>query len=332
MEQHQRVLDSTHRADAEIRCGWRSWKVHTKHLQKRLPSLYESLSANKQTFPDRNYTVFVSSDGPVALDDLLYWMYSVDAPQTTPLQRLGEWERTIRLWRIADKYNAFGLTDDICAIILSSRPMSQESTVNLVHIIKALNGSDADFHLQAAPLVKRLIWKNRSHIRDGRLDPALVPTPLVDPLLVKLLNEEVIESLHFREKAAYRNLYFFYWTGSLLRQIHSFDEEKPEDWWHLVAIWEMADRCEYTALSCHLWQTMIDTMSLRHIRNHVKVLRVTSPFIALSNGSYIAKLQIRFLQKILEECPLMIDQQNSWSHLPVLDALCMCDCCRGRIR
>jgi hypothetical protein len=245
-------FDSTHRADAEIRCGWRSWKVHTKHLQKRLPSLYESLSANKQTFPNCNATVFVSSDGPVALDDLLYWMYSVDAPQTTPLQRLGEWERTIRLWRIADKYDAFGLMDDICAIILSSRPMSQESPVNLVHIIKALNGSDADFHLQAAPLVKILIWKNRSHIRDGKLDPALVPTPLVDPLLVKLLNEEVIESLHFREKAAYRNLYLVYWTGNLLRQIHSFDEEKREDWWHLVAIWEMADRCEYTALSCHL--------------------------------------------------------------------------------
>jgi hypothetical protein len=78
--------------------------------------------------------------------------------------------------------------------------------------------------------VRRLIRENNSHVRDGRLDRALVPTPLVDPLLAKLLDEEAIDSLDFREKAAYRNLYFFYWTESLLQHTYSFDEEKPEDW------------------------------------------------------------------------------------------------------
>jgi hypothetical protein len=86
----------------------------------------------------------------------------------------------------------------------------------------------------------------------------------------------------------------------------------------------MADRCEYAALSRHLWQTMIDAMSLKHIRNPMTALRITGPFTALRNGHCNARLRERFLQKILEECPLKMDPQNSFSHLPVLDTLCMC--------
>ena len=311
-------------AKAEIRCGGMSWMLDLKILQDRLPKLLESFSKDQQLPDDDVHTVFLTTNDPGAVINLLYSVSAAEAPRTTPLQSDEDWEQIIRLWHVAYEYQADFVLNDIYAIILSSRVMSQMCSTSLVHVIKALNRASPVFYVQAAYFVKCLVSRNGNRIKAGLLDPALVKTPLVNDRVVKFLDEKIFNALTEREQEAYRNLYHFYWTSNLLRHISDYDTEKPEDWRELVALWRMALSCGYARLRRYVEREMIHTMSLRRIRNYMNLVEIIDVFIALGIGRYIASLQGRFVRKIGRECPVETNGYKFQALLSPPDALRKC--------
>jgi hypothetical protein len=134
--------------------------------------------AHRETHVDgEGCVILLNYDDPLALDGLLFWVYSGEPPYFMPLKNYQEWKTITGLWLIAAKYEASGLMDDISAIILSSKPPDWGSDEMLTDLVSIISQFPRKFQLQANLFLRRLLYACRERILAGELDELMSTMP-----------------------------------------------------------------------------------------------------------------------------------------------------------
>ena len=230
-------------------------------------------------------------------------MHSKQPFQAVPLSEVTDWQRMLRLWKMASKYAVQAVKDDIIAIISASRPSGSVSAKMLVDIVHIITDSDKKFNLQVARFTKRLMRRCVTPVTIDALDA-------LDGAIRFLIPLRKIEfrRMEVTGKVAYRNCFYFHWTNSLLWQISSFDVEKPEDWQYLLHIWE--GNYGDIKLQQHLQSLVLYEMSSEDVQDPVSVIAVVGVFLTRTDAVADNILRGRFFDKVVEESHRLLKCQK----------------------
>ena len=294
-------------SDAVIKCHGFYWDVHRGILKYTWP-IFED-GSHQVTIDSDGRAVIVNYDDPLALDELLFWVYSGQPPRTTTLEDFVDWERLMRLWDIAQKYRLAGLMDDIAAIILSSKPPSWGSEAMLSDLVSIISSEfDQKYSLQANLFLKRLMQACRERVAAGELDRLLTEMPI--PFA---LRKEELDTWHPLQKATFRNAAFYTMTNTLPSDLSTLTLERRENFSVLLKIWDLASFMEYYDLAYHVAEIILFKMEFFQVEETALLVFIMDSLTSMRQTGRNFRLREAVVSTLLAQCQRRVLSDDLWA-------------------
>jgi hypothetical protein len=294
-------------SDAVIKCHGCDWDVHRGILKYTWP-IFED-GSHQVTIDSDGRAVIVNYDDPLALNELLVWVYSGQPPRTTTLEDFVDWERLMRLWDIAQKYRLAGLMDDIAAIILSSKPPSWGSEAMLSDLVSIISSEfDQKYSLQANLFLKRLMQACRERVAAGELDRLLTEMPI--PFA---LRKEELDTWHPLAKATFRNAAFYTMTNALPSDLSTLTLERRENFSVLLKIWDLASFMEYYDLAYHVAEIILFKMEFFQVEETALLVFIMDSLTSMRQTGHNFRLREAVVSTLLAQCQRRVLSDDLWA-------------------